>query len=120
MHELSVAHALTGAVEEALPAGAGPVREVHVRVGVLSGVVAQALEFAYEIAVADTRLEGSDLVVEVVPLSIHCATCDAIRVLPGTTSFRCPSCGTPSGDIRGGREVELVRVVLEDLTEAAS
>ena len=121
MHELSVAHSLVNASLQALvdrdESSAVVVQEVHLRLGVLSGVVRSSLEFAYGIAVDGTALVGSSLVVHEVPVSVYCPRCAVVVELPGTTSFVCPGCGVPTGDLRGGREVELVRLVLLDVVE---
>ena len=44
------------------------VSAVHLRLGALSGVVKDALLFSYEVACQDTPLQGSQLVVEDVPV----------------------------------------------------
>jgi hydrogenase nickel incorporation protein HypA/HybF len=66
MHELSIALSLIDAVCEELPR-LGPsasVRSVHVRIGPRSGVVADALRFAFEVAVEDSPLAGARLAIE--------------------------------------------------------
>ena len=61
MHELSIAHSLVeSAVDAAEKAGARRVTRVHLRLGALSGVVRNALEFGYEITTQGTLLEGSE------------------------------------------------------------
>jgi len=114
MHELSVAHAIVSTVVEALPEDAPRVLEVRVRIGVLSGVVPDALSYAYDVAAQGTPLADAPLRIERAPIVIHCAACDATRTLPGTTDFSCPECGAPSGDVRDGRDMEIVSLVLDD------
>jgi hydrogenase nickel incorporation protein HypA/HybF len=66
MHELSIAVSLVEAVCDELPT-LGPdvaVRAVRLRVGPLSGVVPEALTFAFDIAAADTPLAGARLDIE--------------------------------------------------------
>jgi len=114
VHELSVAHALVTAVLSAVADTAEPVAEVHVQVGALCGVVPAALEFAYDVACAGTPLAGSRLVVEHRPAVVHCAACDADAVVPGALVLVCPTCGTATGDVRAGRELDVTHVVLHD------
>lgn len=114
MHELSVANALVTAVVDGLGSSPAPVREVHVDVGALSGVVPQALEFAYDVACAGTPLEGSVVVVHPRPAVVHCAGCDADATVEGVLVLVCPGCGAPSGDVRSGRELTVTHVVLDD------
>lgn len=114
MHELSVAHAIVTTVTEALPPEASRATEVRVRIGVLSGVVPEALQFAYEVAADNTPLADTVLSIERVPVTIHCDSCDLDTVLEGTTGFLCSSCANPSGNIRTGREMEVAQVVFDE------
>ncbi|MEZ5285151.1 MAG: hydrogenase maturation nickel metallochaperone HypA [Vicinamibacterales bacterium] len=107
MHELSIAHSLVGLVQQHLPPETTRVTVVELRLGALSGVVRGALEFCYEIATEGTRLQGSRLQIHELPIVIHCPSCEADRTIEGAVSFRCPVCGTLSGDLRQGRELDL-------------
>lgn len=114
MHELSIVHGVITAVSEAAAsAQAHKVKSVTLRVGALAGVVEDALQFSFEIATKDTLLDGASLVVHRLPVIIHCTTCEDQRELPGIQSFRCPTCHTPSADIRQGRELEIESVEIE-------
>jgi hydrogenase nickel incorporation protein HypA/HybF len=66
MHELSIAMSLVDAVCDELPRFGDHVivRSVRVRVGPLSGVVADALTFAFEVAASDTPIAGARLDIE--------------------------------------------------------
>jgi hydrogenase nickel incorporation protein HypA/HybF len=65
MHELSIALSLVDTVCDELPQlGRVSVRSVRVRVGDLSGVVADALAFAFDIACGDTPIAGARLDLE--------------------------------------------------------
>ena len=80
MHELSIAYSVVEiATESAVAAGAVRVKEVHVRLGALSGVVRGALEFSYEMACAGTMLEGSRLVVRGVAGARFIARCASAK-----------------------------------------
>ena len=63
MHELSIARSLIEIAEGEAKRLAVEVEAVHVKIGALSGVVDQALLYAYDIAVEGTALEGSRLVI---------------------------------------------------------
>ncbi|HXE30610.1 MAG TPA: hydrogenase maturation nickel metallochaperone HypA [Terriglobales bacterium] len=68
MHELSLAMSLIDGVEEECAARPGlKVRAVHLRLGALSGVNADALTFSYQLACQGTPLEGTALVTEATP-----------------------------------------------------
>src|SRR4051812_28994591 len=79
MHELSIAMALVEiATEEAERRGAR-VLAAHVKLGMLSGVVKEALMSAYEMASAGSPLEGTALVIDEIPAVIYCAVCQQDR-----------------------------------------
>lgn len=64
MHELSIALSIIEGVEEELDVRGRPkLHAVHLRVGTLSGVVKEALLFAYDAACEGTSLAGSRLVI---------------------------------------------------------
>lgn len=108
MHELSIAHSLVElATEEARRRGLGRIRAVHLRVGVLSGVVTEALRFCFDVATAGTPLEGARLLVDEVPVEIFCPRCAEPKVLPAPLPMACPVCGTRSAEVLRGRELEL-------------
>jgi hydrogenase nickel incorporation protein HypA/HybF len=115
MHELSIVSSVVDAVTESLAAYPGArVQEVRLRIGALSSVVVDSLEFCWGIATDGTLLAASRLVVNVVPVVMHCAVCDADVELDGVQSFRCPRCGEPSSDLRQGRELEIDSIEIDD------
>ena len=121
MHELSIAENLIEiASNAAQAAGVQQVQAVHLRLGALSGVVAEALLFSYEIAAAGTPLEGSQLVIQAVPAAIYCPTCAGVVELPTIQAFICPACGTSSADVRQGHELEIISLEVEDEQPAYS
>jgi hydrogenase nickel incorporation protein HypA/HybF len=113
MHELSIMEsALSQALEEAEKAGATRILEIRMRVGVLSGVVTDALQFAFEAASAGTAAEGAVLKIETVPARFFCGSCQEEY---GTNDFLqgCPRCQRFGGDLRAGRELELTSIELD-------
>jgi len=109
MHELSIAMSIVDlAQEESERRGGVRITAVHLRLGHLSGVVKEALLSSYEMACADTPLEGSQLLVEEVPILIFCWQCDARRPVHSTQLLCCAECGTPTGDIVQGKELLVV------------
>jgi hydrogenase nickel incorporation protein HypA/HybF len=118
MHELSLISSVVESVTESLaPYPGAKVLEVRLRVGALASVVQESLEFCYGIATEGTPLEGSRLVVKVLPVVMHCARCDQDVELDGIQSFRCPKCGEPSYDLRQGRELDIDSIEIDDVKE---
>jgi hydrogenase nickel incorporation protein HypA/HybF len=115
MHELSIVASVVEQVIDSLEKYPGArVTEVRLKVGALASVVEDSLQFCYGIATDETPLEGSRLVVNIVPVTVHCAACGADGALESLQSFRCPSCGEPASDIRHGRELEIEAIEIEE------
>src|SRR5512140_2336057 len=115
MHELSIAMSLVeAAAEEAARLGDVQILAVHVRIGALSGVVSDALQFSWDLATADTTLAGARLQIEDVPVTIYCEGCGAERTLVSPQHFRCPVCNEYAQEIRGGRDLALTALEVDD------
>lgn len=108
MHELSIAtNVVDIASRHAAEHGAGGVVAVTLRIGRLACVHEDALRSSFDLVRDDTPLAAAELRIVTVPVSIWCPACQAERELPGIERFACPICGTPSADIRSGRELEV-------------
>ncbi|WP_181803720.1 hydrogenase maturation nickel metallochaperone HypA [Streptomyces shenzhenensis] len=111
MHELSIATAIVEqAGEWARADGADRVLAVTVRVGELSGVVPDALDFAFEVARDGTALAGARLVVEQVTARAWCGPCTEEFAVGMPPFFWCPRCDRPATELRSGRELEITAV----------
>jgi hydrogenase nickel incorporation protein HypA/HybF len=124
MHELSLVTSIVESVTESLAAlpdlsRGARVLEVRLRVGALASVVVESLEFCWGIAAEGTPLEGSRLVVNVLPVVVHCEACGIDSELEGVQSFRCPRCGELCGEIRQGRELEIESFEIDEVEETA-
>lgn len=114
MHELSIVQGLVDVVNASLPStGVRRVTAVRLRLGALSGVVRDALEFCYDVGTAGTVLAGSRLDIEEQPVVVYCERCDADRTLDGLQHFACPTCGAPTPVLRHGRELEILSIEVE-------
>jgi hydrogenase nickel incorporation protein HypA/HybF len=100
------------AAEEAQRRG-GRVAVVHLRLGLLSGVVPGALRSAFELArEQEPALAAAELVVEEVPVAAFCPSCAVERQVP-FPELRCPVCSSPTPDVVRGREMEVFALELE-------
>lgn len=118
MHELSIALSMIEmANEEIVRRGGGRVSALHLKLGPLSGVVKEALTFSWEIACQGTALEGSQLIIEDVPVVIHCSACGQDSLLKSIQSLRCSRCGELSNEVRQGKDLQVVALELEEAEE---
>ena len=107
MHELSLMEqTLAIAVTHAQRAGAQRIHLLTMRVGALSGVVPDALRFAFEVLSRGTMADGAELRIEPVPIIAHCAPCGR-EFETADLLGACPRCGEPATQVRQGRELEL-------------
>jgi len=104
--------ALNQALREARLAGAVRVHEIRLRIGVLSGVVPEALQFAFEALTPGTAADGASLAIDEVPARFWCAACRREFVSANLYS-ECPDCHNPSGELRAGRELELASMEVD-------
>ncbi len=91
----------------------GRVVAVHLRLGRFSGVVKEALASAFELARKGTQLAQADLMIEEVPLLIHCCACAADQTPDSAIELRCPACGGLTNEIVSGRELEVHALEIE-------
>ena len=115
MHELSIAMSIVEmAQEEAEIRGHAEVQAVHLRLGLLSGVVKEALLTSYEMACHATPLEGSQLFIEEIPVEVFCPQCGIPRVIRSIQWLCCPECGTPTPTVLRGKELEVVALEIKE------
>ncbi|MEM1109647.1 MAG: hydrogenase maturation nickel metallochaperone HypA [Planctomycetota bacterium] len=113
MHELSVAISIVQSVIDAAADQPGRVSAVNVRVGAMSGVIPEALSFAWQPASQGTALEGTSLNIEPVPAAVHCPTCDREVELPGQRLV-CPLCQQRTPQLVRGRELDILSLEIHD------
>ena len=132
MHELSIAMALVEDVERALFRDAaatstddaasaarpktffpGAVSLVRVRIGKLSGVDAEALKQAFQVAAEHTCCNAAQLAVTEIATQATCHTCGA-EFTPEFGFCVCTECDSTDVEITGGRELLLESVELND------
>jgi len=115
MHELSIAMSIIeGASREAMIRGGAQVHAVHLKLGPLSGVVKDALLFSYYLACEGTPLDGSELIIDEVPVVVYCPNCETDQTLDSIQRFCCPTCGTLTPNVVSGKELELVAIEITD------
>ena len=114
MHELSIAMSIIELAEEEAARRGARINAVHLRLGALAGVVKSALQSSYEMACENTPLQGSQLIVEEVPVVVYCPSCRADRPLSSSQFFSCGECGTPTSQVVQGKELELVALEIQE------
>jgi hydrogenase nickel incorporation protein HypA/HybF len=112
VHELSVCEAMLRQVADiAIENDARSVACVCVGIGPLAGVEPHLLEQAYPLACAGTMAEGSELVINAIPVRVRCTVCEyETDALPNR--LVCGNCGEWRTELISGNELLLERVEL--------
>ncbi len=114
MHELSIAKSIVDSVLASVaerPSAA--IASVHLRIGELTDIAADALEFGFSVLSRGTRLEHTTLRIESVPIVARCNACRQSFTVEDY-HFVCPAC--KSGDLHmlHGDELEIDHVILNE------
>ncbi|MDP2168707.1 MAG: hydrogenase maturation nickel metallochaperone HypA [Thermodesulfovibrionales bacterium] len=111
MHEASIAESLIELAEKHLREGNhSAVSSVTVRIGRLSGVMPDALLFAFEALKGGTPLEGATLLIDVIPQGGMCKGCEKEFSFDGPYISECPLCGGAEFSVTRGRELEMTEM----------
>ena len=100
------------AVETAESAGAGRVLALRLRVGALSGVVPEAMHFAFEVVCEDTIAKGARLDIETIPAVFRCHECRE-EFESDLFTGECPRCHSLGAALQRGRELEIASVEID-------
>lgn len=115
MHEMGIAQQLVTIALDAIPGDIEnpKVEKLNLRIGKLAAVVEHSLSFCLEVIAKDTPLEGAELVIEPVPVSLRCETCK-YQWQTDTPAFGCPACKNGQVTMISGREIEISSLELAD------
>jgi hydrogenase nickel incorporation protein HypA/HybF len=109
MHELSIAQSIVEAVEaKALECNVTHVKDVHLKIGEASGIVADSLAFCFEMLTNEIPvLAGVHLSIDIVPHRARCQRCDKEFAIESYIA-QCPTCHEWSNEVLSGTELEIV------------
>ncbi|MBN2243522.1 MAG: hydrogenase maturation nickel metallochaperone HypA [Acidobacteria bacterium] len=114
MHELGIAQNILEIVKQYVPGErAASVGKIRIRIGTMSGIVADSLGFCFSAILSGTDMQGAVLVTEEVPAACLCRDCGH-RFTVEDFAFTCPSCGGANLELLSGRELEIVDIELLD------
>ena len=113
MHELSLTQNLVAIAEQhARREGAVRIRTLTLQIGVLSGVIPEAVEFAFETCSRGTMAENARLEIVAVPGLGYCPECEQDYPMADLTTT-CPRCSGFTLDIRRGQEMALIEMEVD-------
>jgi hydrogenase nickel incorporation protein HypA/HybF len=108
MHEVSLMEqTLEIAIASAQEKNSTRIHHLKMRVGEISGVVPDALNFAFDVVTRGTMAEGATIEIEMVSILCYCQHCDRDFHPVDAYIYECPDCQHFSAKILSGREIEL-------------
>ena len=113
MHELPITQSILKiALRYAEDAKAVRITNLYLRIGDLSSIVDDSVQFYWDIISRDTIAEGATLHFERLPMQMICLDCgQTFYPTPGT--FDCTVCGSQHVKVAGGDEFRLESIDIE-------
>jgi hydrogenase nickel incorporation protein HypA/HybF len=110
MHEFSIVQNIIDIVtDSAIKHQVKQVRAVEVEVGKASGVIREAMEFAWNAGTKGTMLENAELKIMEIILEVRCMVCGK-HYTPAEIYESCPGCGDISPEVLTGDELSVVAI----------
>lgn len=117
MHELSFAENIVEIVRQSVPGDElEDVRIVRLKIGALSGIVPDSLDFCFSAIITQTTLSNARLHIEQIPFTVECNSCH--KPFVSDIGFMvCPDCGGEDTTVLSGRELQITEIELDDEKE---
>jgi len=113
LHELSLTQNLIESAEEhARRENATVITSVTIEIGALSGVMPEAVAFAFEACSKDTLAEGATLEIHRIPALGRCQQCSQECAMENLLDG-CSACGSYALDILKGQEMALIEMEID-------
>jgi hydrogenase nickel incorporation protein HypA/HybF len=114
MHELSIANDILTIIRQNVPQEElSNIENVKVKIGDMSGVVAESLEFCFQVIISDTELDKSKLAIEKIPFVVKCNSCGS----ESTNEYGiriCSNCNSTDTTVISGLEMQVMEVELKE------
>lgn len=111
MHEASIVMGILNTViPQCRKEGYNSIEAIRLRVGKASGIMPEALIFAFDIAKHETIASKAKLDIDIVPLSGNCKACGEHFEIEDKFLFNCPSCNAADLAVTKGYEMEIVEM----------
>jgi hydrogenase nickel incorporation protein HypA/HybF len=110
MHEIGIMESILQiAKQKTSLAGATRIHRLKLRVGKLSGVTSESLQFAFDALKQNTLAADSTLEIEMVAAVCRCSDCD-MEFETADFNYNCPHCHNVSPFLVSGKELELISI----------
>ena len=113
MHEMSIAQNLIEIIQEEMTKhNVNTLRSVRLNIGQMSAIVPDALSFCFEVIVAGTELEGTKLIMDIIPLKGYCDACKN-EFLIEDYAFACTFCESSNIETLAGQDLSVVEMEVD-------
>ena len=114
MHELSIVMSIVDIAEkEAIKANVKAFSQIELEIGTQSGIVLEALDFAWKSGVANTVLSHAKRSIFSVQAQAECTECNHLFDIESIYDT-CPKCNSYFTEIIKGKELKIKSLVLEE------
>jgi hydrogenase nickel incorporation protein HypA/HybF len=112
MHELSIATNILEIVRQSVPAeDHNNVQSVKIKLGDVSGVIADSLEFSFEAITDNSPFENTKLDIRRIPFLIQCSEC--MEITTNEYGVRiCSACNSTDTELVSGDELLVDSIIL--------
>jgi hydrogenase nickel incorporation protein HypA/HybF len=119
MHELAIAQNILEIVQQSVPEEQVQwVRLIRMRIGPLSGVVADSLGFCFEAIIHETKMRKARLAFEQASMILRCRNCQN-EFQSDDLAFLCSACQSSNLELISGKELDIVEIELIDESDEA-
>jgi len=114
MHELSIAKNIIEIIKESVEEkDLRYINKVVLKIGDLSGVVPDSLQFSLEAISTGTELEGTIYEIMKIPFTIKCKVCNN-ESNNELGIVKCPACGSKDTEVVSGNELLVSEIILKN------
>lgn len=115
MHELPITESIVRIVtEEAEKHKVKKVNEIKLKVGELSGLVPECIQYYFDMISSGTRIEGAQIKVIKVPITMKCEVCNYTGETDKFVNNICPRCSSKDMKMVGGNEFYIDSMEVEN------
>lgn len=116
MHETGIAWDILETSKKVAAKAGAPLARVGVRLGEMSGVVEEALRFAFDALKVQAGAPEATLVIEPIPVEALCPACGSTRRPEGDLILWCTDCGSPMRVV-SGEQMEIAWIEVRDVED---
>ncbi len=116
MHEASIANELLSlAIKECKNNGYNRIESIKINVGRATGIMTDALLFAFNVLKEGSIADKAILIIEEIPVSGICKDCgNRFESNENYLIFECPNCGSFSTELVSGKELNITEMEVSD------